>query len=148
MLTHAHIDHCGYLPRLQRLGFQSQVYCTQGTRSLAGVVLPDCGYLQEEEANYHDRMGYSKHQPAEPLFTADDATKALELLEKVPFGEVHSVIPGIDVTWRRAGHILGAASLHVQLTEVGTEVVFSGDLGRPSHPLLLRPTRSDTPTWS
>ena len=139
VLTHAHIDHCGYLPRLQRLGFRGPVYCTQGTRSLAGVVLPDCGYLQEEEANFANRMGFSKHDPAEPLYTADDATKALELLKTVPFAERRSVIPSADVTWRRAGHILGAASLHVRLTEVDTEVVFSGDLGRPSHPLLLPP---------
>ena len=139
VLTHAHIDHCGYLPRLRRLGFDGPVHCTEGTRNLAGVVLPDCGYLQEEEANYANRMGYSKHDPAEPLYTADDATHTLELLRTVAFDEQHAVVPGVEVTWRRAGHILGAASLHVRLTGVGTEIVFSGDLGRPTHPLLLPP---------
>lgn len=139
VLTHAHIDHCGYLPRLRRLGFGGPVYCTQGTRNLAGVVLPDCGYLQEEEAKYANRKGYSKHDPAEPLYTADEATATLDLLEAVPFGEAQSIVPGVDVTWRRAGHILGAASLHVRLTGHDTEVVFSGDLGRPTHPLLLPP---------
>jgi metallo-beta-lactamase family protein len=139
VLTHAHIDHCGYLPRLWRLGFRGRVYCTPGTRSLAGVVLPDSGYLQEEEAAYANRMGYSKHDPAKPLYTAEDATQTLELFDTVEFDESHPIVPGIDVTWRRAGHILGASSLHVQLTDVGTSVVFSGDLGRPSHPLLLPP---------
>ena len=139
VLTHAHIDHCGFLPRLWRLGFRGPVYCTQGTRSLAGVVLPDCGYLQEEEANYANRMGYSKHDPAEPLFTALHATETLDLMRTVEFDVRREVIPGVEVTWRRAGHILGAASLHVSLPEVGTDIVFSGDLGRPSHPLLLPP---------
>ncbi len=139
VLTHAHIDHCGYLPRLWRLGFRGPVYCTSGTRALAGVVLPDCGYLQEEEAAYANRMGFSKHDPAEPLYTAQDASNSLELFETVEFGERRPVVPGIDVTWRRAGHILGAAWLRLSLTDVGTDVVFSGDLGRPTHPLLLPP---------
>lgn len=139
VLTHAHIDHCGYLPRLWRLGFRGPVYCTSGTRSLAGVVLPDCGYLQEEEADYANRMGFSKHDPAEALYTAQDASDSLELLRTVEFGEHCAVVPGIDLTWHRSGHILGAAWLRASLTEVGTDVVFSGDLGRPSHPLLLAP---------
>ena len=139
VLTHAHIDHCGYIPRLQRLGFRGRVYCTQGTRSLAGVVLPDSGYLQEEEANYANRMGFSKHSPAEPLYTSDDATRSLDLFETVAFGQPHMIIPGVEVTWRRAGHILGAATLRVRLTDVETDIVFSGDLGRASHPLLLPP---------
>ena len=137
VLTHAHIDHCGFLPRLRRLGFRGRVHCTDGTRRLAGVVLPDCGYLQEEEADYANRMGYSKHDPAEPLYTAEEATQTLELLRSVAFDEALTVVPGVEVTWRRAGHILGAASIHVSLTDVGTDVVFSGDLGRPTHPLLL-----------
>ena len=139
VLTHAHIDHCGYLPRLWRLGFRGPVYCTSGTRSLAGVVLPDCGYLQEEEAAYANRMGYSKHDPAEPLYTSQDATNSLELFRTVEFGEQHAVLPGVEVTWRHSGHILGAAWLRVGLAEAEADVVFSGDLGRPSHPLLLAP---------
>ena len=139
VLTHAHIDHCGYLPRLARLGFSGPVYCTGGTRRLAAIVLPDSGHLQEEEADYANRKGYSKHSPAEPLYTEADARKSLELFRSVEFDEACTVIPGVDVTWRRAGHILGAASLGVHLTDFDTRVVFSGDLGRPTHPILLPP---------
>ena len=139
VLTHAHIDHCGYLPRLVRDGFRGPVYCTTGTRELAEIVLPDSAHLQEEEAEYANRLGYSKHHPARPLYTGQDAAAALELLQTVQFGDETRVAPGVDVTWRRAGHILGAAWLAVRVAEVGTTVVFSGDLGRPTHPLLQPP---------
>jgi metallo-beta-lactamase family protein len=138
VLTHAHIDHCGYLPRLVRAGFRGPVYCTIGTRALAEIVLPDSAHLQEEEAEYANRKGYSKHDPAQPLYTAADATSALELLRPVDFGVDTTVVPGVGVTWRRAGHILGAASLSVRLGD-DTTLAFSGDLGRPTHPLLLPP---------
>lgn len=137
VLTHAHIDHCGHLPRLVRDGFRGPVFCTEGTRRLAEIVLPDSAHLQEEEAEYANRLGYSKHRPAEPLYTGADAEAALELLTPVEFGQDASVAPGVEVTWRRAGHILGAASLSVRTAD--TTVVFSGDLGRPTHPLLLPP---------
>jgi metallo-beta-lactamase family protein len=139
VLTHAHIDHCGYLPRLARLGFRGPVHATGGTGRLCGIVLPDSGHLQEEEAEYANRKGYSKHDPAEPLYTEADARGSLELLHPVEFGQTQTVIPGVDVTWRRAGHILGAATVGVHLTEPDVRVVFSGDLGRPSHPILLPP---------
>ena len=139
VLTHAHIDHCGYLPRLVRDGFRGPVYCTGGTRRLAEIVLPDSAHLQEEEAEYANRTGYSKHRPAQPLYTARDAQAAIDLLETVPFGTATEVVPGVEVTWRRAGHILGAASLSLHVAEVDTTVAFSGDLGRPTHPLLLPP---------
>ena len=139
LLTHAHIDHCGYLPRLVRDGFRGPVVCTVGTRALAEIVLPDSAHLQEEEAAYANRLGYSKHQPAEPLYHGADATAALELLRPVDFGELTNVVPGVDATWRRAGHILGAAWIAVDVADVGATVVFSGDLGRPTHPLLLPP---------
>ncbi len=137
VLTHAHIDHCGYLPRLYTLGYRGPVYATPGTCDLAAIVLPDSGHLQEEEAEYANRKGYSKHQPAMPLYTEDDARRSLELFEPVPFGAPRTVAPGVEVTWSRAGHILGAASLHVDAAD--RRIVFSGDLGRPSHPLLLPP---------
>lgn len=137
VLTHAHIDHCGYLPRLYQLGYRGPVYATQGTCDLAAIVLPDSGHLQEEEAEYANRTGYSKHDPAIPLYTEDDARRSLELFEAVPFGTPRTAAPGVDVTWSRAGHILGAASLHIDV--LGRHIVFSGDLGRPSHPLLLPP---------
>ena len=138
LLTHAHIDHCGYVPRLHRIGFRGPVYCTRATRDLAAIVLPDSGHLQEEEAAYANKAGYSKHSPAEPLYTEADAHAALELLRPVEFGEEIDVGAGTRATWRRAGHILGAASVHVRPT-AGPTVVFSGDVGRPSHPLLLPP---------
>lgn len=138
LLTHAHIDHCGYLPRLVRNGFRGPVFCTEGTRRLAEIVLPDSGHLQEEEANHANRRGYSKHRPALPLYTSQDAVDSLRQLEAVPFDEPQSVGAGVDATWQRAGHILGAASIRLQ-TESGEQVVFSGDLGRSDHPLFLPP---------
>lgn len=139
VLTHAHVDHCGYLPRLVRDGFDGPVFCTVGTHRLAEIVLPDSAHLQEEEAEYANRKGYSKHSPARPLYTATDATEALALLTTVPFGAPREVVPGVEVTWRRAGHILGAASLTVHVEVADATVAFSGDLGRPTHPLLHPP---------
>ena len=139
VLTHAHIDHCGDLPRLVKLGFRGPVYCTDGTRRLAEIVLPDSGYLQEEEANYANRKGYSKHDPALPLYTRAEAVACLEQFETVEFDTVHPVVPDVEATWRRAGHILGAASIGLHLTSHDRHVVFSGDLGHSTHPLLLPP---------
>lgn len=139
VLTHAHIDHSGYLPRLVAQGFHGPVYCTEGTRRLAEIVLPDCGYLQEEEADFANRKGYSKHSPALPLYTQEDALESLKQLESVPFDTAQSVLADLEATWRRAGHILGAASIDLHLRELDRHVVFSGDLGRSTHPLLLPP---------
>ncbi|MDH3225663.1 MAG: MBL fold metallo-hydrolase [Thermoleophilia bacterium] len=139
VLTHAHIDHCGYLPRLVRLGFAGPVYCTEGTQRLAGIVLPGSGHLHEEEAGYANRVGYSKHDPALPLYTRADAEASLSHLKVVPFGTPRTLLPGIDATWRRAGHILGASSIGLRLADGRARVVFSGDLGRSIHPLLLPP---------
>ncbi len=139
VLTHAHIDHCGYLPRLVRGGFRGPVYCTEGTAQLAAIVLPDSGYLQEEEAEYANRKGFSKHDPALPLYTRQDAIDCLGQLEAVDFDTGVEVAPSIEATWRRAGHILGAASVGLTLSEPHKSVVFSGDLGRSTHPLLLPP---------
>ena len=140
LLTHAHIDHCGYLPRLVQHGFLGPVYCTPGTAKLAGIVLPDSGHLHEEEAAYANRKGYSKHHPALPLYTEADAHASLERIEPVDFDHAQKVIGGVSATWQRAGHILGAASIDVHLTETDQHVVFSGDLGRRTHPLLVAPT--------
>jgi len=139
VLTHAHVDHCGYVPRLCALGFSGPIYCTEGTASLVGIVLPDSGRLQAEEAAYANRVGYSKHQPAMALYDEEQALAALEQLRMVAFHDPVTVAPGVEVTWHRAGHILGAAWLEVHLTETGRRVVFSGDLGRGDHPLLLPP---------
>ncbi len=139
VLTHAHIDHCGYLPRLVTQGFSGPVFCTEGTRKLAEIVLPDCGHLQEEEAEFANRKGYSKHKPALPLYTEDDARASLRLLEPVPFDYAETLLPGVEATWQHAGHILGAASVSIHLAEQDRRVVFSGDLGRSTHPLLQPP---------
>ena len=140
VLTHAHIDHVGYLPVLVRDGFGGVAHATSGTVDLAGIVLPDSGHLQEEEANYRNRKGFSKHQPALPLYTEADAISALDSLRSEAFDREVEVAPGVHVTFRRAGHILGSATLRVRLEDADDRVVaFSGDLGRPAHPLLVPP---------
>ncbi len=139
VITHAHVDHVGYLPRLIRLGFVGKVYCTQATADLAAIVLPDSGHLQEEEAAFANRMGYSKHRPALPLYTEDDARAALRQFHPVEFDTPIAVASDVNLTLRPAGHILGAATATVELLPSGRRVLFSGDLGRPSHPLLVPP---------
>jgi metallo-beta-lactamase family protein len=143
VLTHAHIDHCGYLPRLAAAGFLGPVYCTHGTSKLAAIVLPDSGHLHEEEAEYANRKGYSKHDPALPLYTEEQARDSLDLIVPVDFDQPLPLVDGVAVTWRRAGHILGAASIDLRLSSqagpADRHVVFSGDLGRSSHPLLVAP---------
>ncbi|HUF99846.1 MAG TPA: MBL fold metallo-hydrolase [Ilumatobacter sp.] len=139
VITHSHIDHVGYLPRLCCEGFGGRVACTDGTAQLAAIVLPDSGHLQEEEAEYANRVGFSKHHPALPLYTEADAVRALEQIDAHPFDEWVDLAPGIQVQFRPAGHILGSATATIRLAETGRTVVFSGDLGRPNHPLLVPP---------
>ena len=143
VVTHAHIDHVGFLPRLVREGFRGRVMCTDSTAGLARIVLPDSGHLQEEEAAYANRVGFSKHRPALPLYTEADALRSLDLLHPRPFGEPFEVAPGVEVTLRPAGHILGSSTATVRLAATGTTVLFSGDLGRPNHPLLVPPAPPD-----
>lgn len=143
LLTHAHIDHCGFLPRLVAAGFRGPVYCTTGTSRLASIVLPDSGHLHEEEAAYANRKGYSKHDPALPLYTELQARDSLEQIRAVEFDRPVSLLDDVTATWCRAGHILGAASIHLQVASTdgeGRQVVFSGDLGRRNHPLLVAPS--------
>ncbi|HUO05545.1 MAG TPA: MBL fold metallo-hydrolase [Candidatus Binataceae bacterium] len=140
VLTHAHLDHSGYIPALCRDGYSGRIHVTESTRDLCRVLLPDSGHLQEEEAEYANRKGYSKHAPARPLYTEDDARKALDYLTPAPFDSPIQAAPGIRAIFRYAGHILGAASI---LIEAGgrhpRRVLFSGDLGRPRHPILRPP---------
>lgn len=146
VLTHAHVDHVGYLPRLRSDGFAGPAFATPGTVALAGIVLPDCGHLQEEEADYANRKGFSKHDPALPLFTEQDAIEALDLLRPVEFGSETEVAPGVHATFRPAGHILGSATISIRLADHDDRVVlFSGDLGRPHHPVLTSPTPPGAP---
>ena len=135
ILTHAHLDHSGYLPRLFRAGFRGRVHCTPGTRDLLAILLPDAGHLQEEEAKYAARTGYSRHDTPLPLFTRADAEDALTLLEPVDYGERFQIGTEVTGSFTRAGHIVGSASLLVQLPRVS--IAFSGDVGR-AHDALMR----------
>lgn len=142
VLTHAHVDHCGYVPVLSRDGFAGPVFATDATCRLCAIVLPDCGHLQEEDAEYANRKGFSKHSPALPLYTEADAREALKQLRPVSFGSPIDVAPGIRATFHRAGHILGSAVITLDIDHGGTRtVLFSGDLGRPAHPILCSPVR-------
>lgn len=144
VLTHAHVDHVGYLPAVVRDGFGGPVFASSGTTALAGIVLPDSGHLQEEEAEYANRRGFSKHRPALPLYTQADAESALERFRPQSFGDEVEVAPGIHVTFRPAGHILGSSVVTVRLADHDDRtVVFSGDLGRPHHPVLRPPSPID-----
>ncbi len=140
-LTHAHIDHTGYLPRLCREGFGGPVLATSGTADLAGILLPDSGHLQEEEAEFHNRGQTSKHRPALPLYTAEDGVRAARRVAGHEYRKAVPVLPGVQATFRPAGHILGSASIHLDLDVVTAplRVVFSGDIGRYAAPLLVDP---------
>lgn len=138
ILTHAHIDHSGYLPLLVRQGFAGRVYCTQATQELLGILLPDSARLQEEEAAFANRRGYSKHHPALPLYTQHDAVAALERVSAVDY-QCNTTLGGeIQFRFIIAGHILGAAMIHLSGPD-GT-LVFSGDVGRPHDPIMRPPS--------
>jgi metallo-beta-lactamase family protein len=145
VLTHAHLDHSGYLPRLIRSGFRGRVWCTEATRSLCGILLPDSGRLLEEEAGYANRKGSSKHHPAEPLYSEVDARAALRLLQGVGFEQAFEPAPGISATFRMQGHILGAAAVTLEFE--GRRLTFSGDLGRPDDPVMLAPAPLADSDW-
>jgi metallo-beta-lactamase family protein len=146
VLTHAHVDHVGYLPALWCAGYRGPVHATAGTTALAGVVLPDAGHLQEEEAEYANSRGFSKHSPALPLYTEADAQATLALLRPTDFGVETEVAPGVFATLQPAGHILGSATVQLRLHSASDRtVLFSGDLGRPHHPLLVPPVPPGRP---
>ncbi len=128
VLTHAHIDHSGFLPALVRDGFSGPIYCTPATAELVELLLRDSAHLQEEEARYANKKKSSRHVPAKPLFTISDAEAAIKLLEVRKFGVTFSPAPGFEVSFSRAGHILGAAS--VRVVENGVSLLVSGDLGQ------------------
>jgi len=142
ILTHAHLDHSGYLPALVRDGFKGQVFASHGTQEVSGIILPDSGVLQERDAEFANKHRFSKHSPALPLYTADDAAKALERFVSVLFGQKHEVAPGVTITLRRAGHILGASIVECDFE--GLKLVFSGDLGQFGDPMMVDPELIDT----
>lgn len=142
-LTHGHIDHTGYLPRLVNDGFRGRVHATLGTADMLGVVLPDSGHLQEEEAEFANRKGYSKHHPALPLYTEDDARRALAQVRGHNYDETIRLNDALTIRFVPAGHILGSSFIIVEVTERGRDpfrIVFSGDLGRFDEPILKDPT--------
>jgi metallo-beta-lactamase family protein len=140
VLSHAHIDHTGYLPVLVRHGYRGPVFCTSGTADLARVLLADSARLMEEEAERANHFGYSKHKPALPLCTSEDADRTFELLEPQKYGKVFEVVKGVKVLYRPAGHILGAASIDIRIDDGKPyRVAFSGDLGRWDRPIIHDP---------
>ena len=140
VLSHAHIDHSGYLPLLVRQGFRGPIHCTAGTADLLGAVLPDAARVQEEEADRANRHGYTKHRPALPLYTTQDVTRTLKLVRVAPYDVPFAVAGAGTVTLRRAGHILGSATIELQLARPAPlRLVYSGDLGRYGRPILRDP---------
>jgi len=136
VLTHAHIDHSGFIPRLVELGFRGKVYATPATTELCQILLADSGHLQEEEARYANRHAFSKHQPALPLYTEDTARRAMTRFELRQIDETFEPLPGFEARFLRAGHILGSASVHLSCRS--GSIMFSGDLGR-SDDLVMKP---------
>jgi len=141
VLTHAHIDHSGYLPRLVRDGFRGPIYANQATCELARILLADSAHLQEEDAERAGRKGYSKHRPPLPLYTVEEAQEALARLREIPRSDPFRISPEFSVRGYDAGHILGSSSLALTITENGrtVTVVFSGDVGRYDQPILNNP---------
>lgn len=141
ILTHAHIDHTGYLPKLVQLGFKGRIYATPATTDLCGIMLPDSAHLQEEDAKYANKKQFSKHKPALPLYTVADAERALDLFEPLPYGKKINLSPNVTLCYRDAGHILGSAFVDIRIQQENGErrILFSGDLGRPAQPILRDP---------
>ena len=139
LLTHAHLDHSGFVPALVRGGFGAKVISTPGTHSLCRILLPDSGHLQEEEAGYANAKGYSKHSPALPLYTETDAWKSLDHFSPADFGAKVELGP-ITANFLHAGHILGASLISIEINSPRRRrILFTGDLGRPTHPILRAP---------
>jgi len=141
VLTHAHLDHSGYLPLLVRNGFAGPAICTDATQALCSILLPDSGHLQEQDAAFANRHRFSKHDPALPLYTEEEARKALERLRPAPFNQTIELAGGAKLRFVRAGHILGAASVIIEWD--GKAVLFSGDIGRYGDPLMPDPVTAD-----
>ena len=140
VLTHAHLDHCGYLPRLVAEGFTGRIFCTQGTGHLCRIVLPDAGRLQEEDAESANRHGYSRHKPALPLFTEEDANRTLLQLQLIGYNRPVPVAEGLEATFVNAGHLLGSSFVRLSIDGGNSGgLVFGGDLGRYDRPVLPDP---------
>src|SRR5947199_236670 len=145
IITHAHIDHTGYLPRFVNHGFRGPIYCSRGTADLLKILLPDAARLQEEDAAYRNRHNLTSHSPALPLYTEEDARAALKLVQPEPnTGQAIEVAPGFQASFRIAGHILGSSLVLVEIAGAGQDgqgrrVLFSGDLGHYDQPIIRDP---------
>lgn len=137
ILTHAHLDHSGYLPLLAKLGFKGSIHCSEATRDLCRILLLDSAHIQEKDAEFHNKHKTSKHEPALPLYTVTDVMDVMKQFKTHPFKEPFALGGGIQALFRHAGHILGAATLELQAD--GQTIVFSGDLGRPNDPVMWPP---------
>jgi len=143
LLTHAHLDHSGYLPRFTKQGFTGKVHCTWSTFDLCRIMLRDSGHLQEEDAYWANKKKFSKHEPALPLYTVKDAENSLKSFDPVFYGQDLFVTDSLRVKFRDAGHILGSAFVDIKNTsnQRVRKILFSGDLGRPSRPILRDPVQ-------
>jgi metallo-beta-lactamase family protein len=139
VLTHAHLDHCGHLPRLVAQGFTGRIFCTGGTAELAKIVLADAGRLQEEDAERANRKGYTKHKPALALFTEADAARSILQLQPVGYNRPMPIAPGVELEFLNAGHLLGSAYARITVASEGRTILFGGDLGRYGRPVLPDP---------
>ncbi len=149
LLTHAHLDHSGLLPKLTREGFRGAIYCTEATADISQIMLLDSAHLQEEDAkskrNRHRREGRAGPHPEIPLYTIDDANKCLSLFSPVRYGDEVQLADGITASFHDAGHILGSSMIEVEFGQNGEKrtVIFSGDVGRWDRPILRDPTIFD-----
>jgi len=143
LVTHAHTDHAGFLPRLGKQGFSGKVHCTRPTADLCRILLLDSAHIQEEDARWANKKGFSKHKPALPLFTVSDAEKVLSQFDPVHYGEQLDLSDSIRVKFKDAGHLLGSAFIDIRKTDGKRrrKIVFCGDLGRPSSALLRDPVQ-------
>lgn len=137
VLTHGHIDHIGYLPKLVKDGFKGPIFASPGTIDIALISLPDAAHLQEEDARYANKKGFSKHKPALPLFNVADANRALTRMQPLRYETRKELAPGLAIRLLRAGHILGSCLVEVVIQ--GQKILFSGDLGRPNKPIIRDP---------
>ncbi len=142
LLTHAHIDHSGYLPLLVKNGFEGNIYSTHPTRDLCALLLPDSGYLQEEDARRANKYGYSKHKPALPLYTQMDGERALDYFKTVDFNQENKLYDDLSCTFHKAGHILGSAMIMIK--HKNASILFSGDLGRLNDPVMKPPAKIES----
>jgi metallo-beta-lactamase family protein len=142
VLTHAHLDHTGYVPVMVKRGYRGRVLASSATCALCGILWPDSGYLQEEDARWANKRGYSKHKPALPLYTELEARQALGSLRPIAFDRAVKIHDGIRIRFYPAGHILGASFVEVRLADNGAEKVllFTGDMGRLDRPIIPDPT--------